>query len=109
MEQTIKLIRPKSKTQGLEWLLLSFAAFNGSGYGDMSTPENFVLSYIAYNTWKNRQEAVRLATEYVEELYKLADHLIETSNGASHKPNEKQWNKFIKFKQTYKEPVNLFW
>lgn len=109
MEQTIKVIRPKSKTKGLEWLLLSFAAFNGSGYGDMSTPESFVLSYITYNAWKKRQEAVELAKEHSEELYNLASHLIETSHGASVTPNEKNMRKYLEFKKTYIVPSNLFW
>jgi hypothetical protein len=98
MEQTIKLIRPKSnkepKTTGLEWLCFSFNAFNGSGYANYDTPEEFVQSYIDYCGWKKRTEAVALATEYYQELYDLACHLIENSSGASVVPSEKQMRKF---------------
>lgn len=97
------------KTKGMQWLYHSFTAFNGSGYGDMSTPENFVLSYIAYNTWKKRQHAVDLAIEYNEGLYNLAQHLIENSDGPGKTPSKKQWDKFVEFKQTYDTPLKLFW
>lgn len=91
---TIKIYKPKTKTRGLEWLLLSFASFNGSGYANTDTPEEFVESYINYNGWKRRQEAVDLAKEHYDILISEADRLINTSKGASREPSEKQARKF---------------
>lgn len=88
----------KPKTTGLEWLCHSFTAFNGTGYQNMNTPEEFVQSYIDYKLWKNKKEAVRLAEEYNEELYNLACHLIENSSGAGREPSKKGLEKFNKFK-----------
>lgn len=106
MEQVIRhrgVKSKKPKTQGLEWLCLSFTAFNGSGYQDMSTPEAFVQSYIDYNAWKNRKDAVELAIEYKEELYNLACHLIESSSGAGREPSKKGLKKFNEFKNKQSE------
>ena len=99
---TVRIYKPKTKTRGLEWLLLSFASFNGSGYANTDTPEEFVESYINYNGWKRRQEAVELAREHYDILFEEADRLINTSQGASREPNEKQARKF----QAYLETIN---
>lgn len=90
----------KNKTSGLQWLALSFASFNGSGYGDMSTPEEFVQSYTDYKSWKGDTEAVRLAEEYGEELYNMAHHIIHTSHGAGMTPSPKQLAKFNEYKNS---------
>ncbi len=89
------------KTTGLEWLQHSFSAFNGSGYANYDSPEEFVQSYINYCGWKKRTEAVSLAHQYNQVLYDLACHLIDHSSGASVEPSEKQMRKF----QIYLESI----
>ena len=101
--------RGKPKTQGLEWLCHSFTAFNGTGYQNMDTPEEFVQSYIDYKLWKNKKEAVRLAEEYNEELYNLACHLIENSSGAGREPSKKGLIKFNTFKKQRESRNLLFY
>lgn len=100
----------KPKTQGLEWLIYSFSAFNGTGYQDTSTPEAFVQSYIDYNKWKHRRDAVELAIEYKEDLLNLATKLIETSSGAGREPSERNLLRFNSFKERQNKPTpSLFW
>lgn len=84
------------KTTGLTWLEHSLTAFNGSGYADMSSGEAFLESYIDYKTWKHKYEAVELAKQFYEPALALTTHLVETSEGASHEPSEKNMNKFNK-------------
>lgn len=63
------------KTSGYEWLSHSIAAFNGTGYADRDSPVSFLISYIDYNHWKKREEAVDLAMYYwaiiLDEIAKL--------------------------------------
>lgn len=92
---TIKLKKPK--TTGLEWLQYSFTAFNGSGYANYDSPEEFVESYIAYKGWKNKQDAVKLAKENYGYLLTIADYLIANSDGAGILPSEKQMQKFQRY------------
>lgn len=96
----VKIYKTKTKTRGLEWLLLSFASFNGSGYANTDTPEEYVDSYIYYNGWKHRQEAVELAREHYDVLFNEADRLINTSSGASREPSEKNMRKFQQYINT---------
>jgi len=97
----------KHKTQGLQYLANSFAAFNGSGYGDMSTPEEYVQSYVDYNKWKNRKELVSLAEQYDEELYNLASHLIEKSHGAGRTASGKGMAKFNNFRNNLHNNISI--
>lgn len=97
-------MKKKYKTEGLEWLEHSFTAFNGSGYADIESPEDFVDSYIDYNKWKKRFEAVKLATQYYAVLLNLAEHFIDVSEGASHVPSDKNLAKF----QASRSNVRLF-
>lgn len=86
------------KTSGLEWLQHSFTAFNGTEYGDRSSPRNFVNSYITYKQWKKKPEAVKLATEHYAVLIPLAEHLIENSEGAGKPSSSKGLEKFNNYK-----------
>jgi hypothetical protein len=92
----------KPKTEGYEWLEYSFTAFNGSGYEDRSSPVNFVESYIIYNRWKERHEAISLTNKYYIPLLNLAQSLIDNSLGSQRIPSEKRWKNFTDFKNKLK-------
>lgn len=81
------------KTEGYTWLEHSFTAFNGSGYGDRSSPEGFVDSYVDYKLWKKQSQAVELAKQYYQPLLMLAEHLIDNS-APGRTPSIKGYNKF---------------
>jgi hypothetical protein len=89
----------KPKTQGLEWLLHSLNAFNGSGYADMDSPDTFVDSYISYKKMKKQPDAARLAEDYRPEALATVTKLLETTAGASRVPAQKYLDKFEKFKR----------
>lgn len=86
------------RTNGLTWLEHSFNAFNGTSYADRTSPKAFVESYIAYNLWKKRWQAVQLANEFYQPLLTLAEYLIENSAGSGHPPSQKGLAKFNKFR-----------
>lgn len=86
------------KTSGLTWVEHSLTAFNGSGYADRTDSRKYLDSYIDYNSWKKRTEAVRLAKEFYVPLLSLAEHLIETSHPTK-QPSVKGWSKFEKYKK----------
>lgn len=86
------------KTEGLEWLQHSVVAFNGSGYADRGGAEAFLDSYIDYNAWKNRPEAVRLAKNYYYAVLPLAEKLAPAIHETTHKPSLKNYKKFIEFR-----------
>lgn len=77
------------KTTGLEWLVHSLLAFNGSGYADMNSAEDFIDSYIAYKTVKKQSDAVLLANQYRLEVLPTITDLLATTYGASRQPNKK--------------------
>lgn len=79
------------KTSGFQWVEYSLIAFNGSGYASRETAEAFVDSYIDYNKWKNRPEAVRLANQFYKPLLVLAEQLLPSE---VRKPSNKNWAKF---------------
>lgn len=85
----------KPKTKGLEWLYLSLASFNGSGYADKATPENYVASYRAYKVWKKDNRAVQILDENLEFAFEQAARLC-LAREPGHTPNEKNYSKFLK-------------
>lgn len=84
------------KTEGYTWLEFSFIAFNGSGYANRNSANDFVDSYINYKKWKNQNDAVKLATEYYKILLTLAQDLIDNSY-VTKKPSIKNWDKYQYF------------
>lgn len=80
------------KTEGLDWLLLSLASFNGSGYADMSSSQSFLDSYVAYKSLrqkKQNRQAVILAKVYRVEALEMLDTMLAHTKGAGRKPQEK--------------------
>ena len=73
----------KPKTQDLEWLVHSLNAFNGSGYADMNSPEDFLESYIAYKKMKDKPDAVLLAERYKQIVLPIITDLLAKTLGAS--------------------------
>lgn len=94
----------KPKTNGLEWLQHSINAFNGTGYANRETPEQFIDSYIQYKTWKNKQEAVQLAIKYYQAVLPLAQYLIENSV-VDRIPSDKNLAKFNAVKKLARPTV----
>ena len=84
------------KIQGTEWLYLSMASFNGSGYADKSSPEHYYQSYVLYSAWKNRPNAVRLAKLYELEALSFSEKLCVAAD-PGHTPSEKNINNFAAF------------
>ena len=89
----------KPKTEGLEWLIYSLMAFNGSGYADMNSPDDYLDSYIVYNEMKQRNKAVALAHVYRIELLPTIEEVLKRTQGASRQPSEKNMKKFEAQKQ----------
>lgn len=85
------------KTSGLEFIILSLLAFNGSGYADMESVESYINSYIAYNKMKNRSENITMVTEYYDEICLSVDKLLETTSGSGRIPSEKNRVKFMQY------------
>lgn len=84
------------KTTGLEWLYHSMTAFNGSGYADKVTPENYIASYVAYKKWKKQLEAVVLVKQNPAAAYEWACWLI-TARDAGHTPTLKNLAIFSRY------------
>lgn len=86
----------KRKTSGLEWLELSMASFNGSGYADKHDAQSYAESYIAYKTWRNDKYALWLLEKFPTAAYGFATELVH-ANDAGHIPSKKQRDKFGQF------------
>lgn len=84
------------KTAGLEWLYLSMASFNGSGYADKSDPSTYVKSYIAYKRMKKKKDAVELVQANYDAALMYAERLVKAAE-AGHTPSEKSYTKFMNF------------
>lgn len=85
-----------AKTSGTEWLYLSMASFNGSGYADKSSPEAYVESYKLFKAWKKKPLAVQAAKQFSDEAHFFAEKLVE-ANPPGITPNQKNIDKFRRF------------
>lgn len=90
----------KPKTQDLEWLVFSLQAFNGSGYADMNSPEDFLESYVAYKKMKNKPDAVMLAERHKQNVLPMIEQLLAKTHGASRKPAQKYLDKLQAFRNS---------
>jgi hypothetical protein len=86
----------QTKTNGLEWLYLSMASFNGSGYAIKHTPQTYLDSYVAYKKWKKQSRAVELALLELDTAYVYAEKLHRAAP-AGHTPSDKNQMKFMEF------------
>lgn len=86
----------KPKTNGLEWLYLSLASFNGSGYADKSTPETYIASYLAYKKMKKDSYAIEQVTQNIEFALEQSERLCLAAD-AGHIPTEKSMKKFRQY------------
>lgn len=84
------------KTEGYTWLEHSFNSFNGSGYANRDSAEEFVESYIDYEKFKKRSNGVELANQYYVPLLAMADYFIEESFPIK-TISDKNWQKFNNF------------
>lgn len=83
----------KRKTSGLEWLELSMASFNGSGYADKYDANAYVESYKAFKTMKNDQYALELLDKYPSAPFGYAVELVHAKD-AGHTPSTNNLKKF---------------
>lgn len=86
----------RPKTLGLEWLYHSMTAFNGSGYAQKATPEEYVVSYSAYKKWKKDKYGVEMVQAYPEEAYQIASDMVH-ARPPGHIPSDKNMNKFLEY------------
>lgn len=86
----------KRKTTGLEWLELSMASFNGSGYADKYDANSYIESYIAFKTMKRETYALEVIEKFPTAPMGYAVELVH-ANDAGHTPSEKNLNKFRRF------------
>ena len=91
--------RRTPKTTGLEWLYHSMTAFNGSGYADKSSAEDYYSSYICYKAWRKDEQAVKLVRQYQIEAMTIAEKMLQ-ANDAGRQPNQKSLDKFNNFKRS---------
>lgn len=87
------------KTKGLEWLNLSMASFNGSGYADKSSAVAYIESYVAFKRLKKQWEAVEILKRHYNEATTIAEYLLDAAE-AGHTPSEKNYQKFWEFYQS---------
>lgn len=90
--------RKQAKTNGLEWLIHSVIAFNGSGYADYNSAEDYLDSYIAYKKWKKLPAQAELAQANRDLILPTVLELLDRTMGPGHKPSEKNINTFRLFK-----------
>lgn len=86
----------KPTTDGVEWLYLSMASFNGSGYADKSTAQSYLDSYTYYKAWKKDKRAVEIVRKFPDEALTFAEKLMH-SKDPGHTPNNKFYKQFLAF------------
>ena len=87
--------KKKPKTSGLEWLYLSMASFNGSGYAEKFDAESYLHSYITYKEIKKDYTAVGLCRVHPGEALEFAAHLVAAKD-ATRRPYGKTYEKYKK-------------
>lgn len=78
-------------------------SFNGSGYADMNSAEDYLESYITYKTMKHKPEAVTLAQRYRDVVLPTIQDLLDKTLGAGRQPSPKTMAKL----QAMKNQSNL--
>lgn len=99
------MVKPR-KTSGREWLYLSMAEFNGSGYADKFTPQDYVDSYTDYKAYRKHTYALEQLQLYPEEALWYAEKLV-FAREASHVPSKKNYDKFLAFRKQRNSQVRI--
>jgi hypothetical protein len=89
--------RHNPKTTGGEWLYMSMASFNGSGYADKSSAQHYIESYRAYKMMKKHHQAINTLNVHQEEALLFAEKLASDSVDSKYEPSEKNLRKFHQF------------
>jgi hypothetical protein len=87
----------KRKTSGTEFMILSVSAFNGSGYADYTSTEDYIDSYVKYKQWRGKPQDAMQADANRELLRPFVDNLLATSYGAGRTPALKRLEAFKNF------------
>lgn len=85
------------KTTGAEWLYLSMATFNGSGYADKLSAEAFLDSYHDYKLYKDHTHALELLERYPDEALEFAGHLCNAKD-PGRTVSDKNMRRFLEFR-----------
>lgn len=86
----------KRRTSGLEWLELSMASFNGSGYADKFDANSYIESYIAFKKMKHDKYALEIIRSFPTAPMGYAVELVH-ANDAGHTPSEKGFKRFSRY------------
>lgn len=89
MQEENKVSKP-AKTSGAEWLYLSMASFNGSGYAIKNSPEEYVASYKAYNMLRKREKHLNTLDQFPEEAMFYATALVDAKDSEKIPGGKKQ-------------------
>jgi len=98
-------------TEGYEWLHHSLMAFNGGGYADMRSAEDYLDSYIAYKSMRNKKanrEAVSLAKQFHAEALVDIRALLAKTLGVGRRPAEAYIKRHQAFRQQIQDQIGLF-
>lgn len=90
----------KRKTSGKKWLEFSMVAFNGSGYADKSSVNNYIASYHAYKYMKRDKYALKMIEQNAKHLTKLAKMCIGLKD-AGRKPSKSRYERFLRVYDPY--------
>jgi hypothetical protein len=88
---------PKRKLKQYEWLEASLISFNGSGYADRRSAEQYMDSYLAYQQFKDRPYGMTMADRYWSSGLVVAQVMIDTSDGPSRRPSYYSLKAFSKY------------
>ena len=95
------------KTEGIDWLINSLGAFNGSGYADTTNPELFLERYVSYKDMKNDQYAIEVVNEHRTEALDFLTSMLKRTYGAGRTPALKPMQKFDNYHAMRKQQERL--
>jgi len=78
-------------------------SFNGSGYADMNSAEDYIDSYIAYKALKKKPDAILLAKQYRDAVLPEIETLLNKTYGAGREPNRR----VVALMKAYRENTQL--
>lgn len=87
-------------TPELDWLQLSMASFNGSGYADKYDANSYAGSYVAYKNWKKDAKALSVIAKYPTAPLGFAEELVHAAE-PKHVPNPKRFAEFSSLHYDY--------
>lgn len=90
-------MKRKPTTTGLEYAVHSLTSFNSFGYADMSSPDNYIDSYVLYKKWRGLTDQALFVDANRELLIDGVADILSKTSGAGQKPNSENLKKFKDF------------